>query len=102
MSAVATLADIEAIEAIPLAERNLPNSTYEAIGKTANQYPNHQALAFFLQATEYQKSVSWTYKEFFETITQAANMFHDLGVGKDDTVAYITGNTILVDGGISC
>lgn len=93
MRAVATLADIEATEAIPLAERHLPNSTYQAIGNTAKQYPDYQALAFFLQATEYQKSVSWTYKEFFEAITQTANMFHDLGVGKDDTVAYITGNT---------
>lgn len=93
MPAVATLADIEAIESIPLADRNLPNSTYEAIGNTARKHPNHQALSFFLQATEYEKSVSWTYKEFFGAITQAANMFHDLGVGKNDVVSYILPNT---------
>lgn len=48
MGGFATIADIEAFEAIPLAERSLPESTYAAIRRTAETYPDDIALIFLL------------------------------------------------------
>ncbi len=92
MPKFATYADIEAFEATPLAERNLPNSTYAAISRTAKKYPNHTALTFFLQGTAYEQSVSFSYQTLVGKLTQTANMLHDLGVGPQDTVSYILPN----------
>lgn len=92
MSIIATVADVERIESVPLNERNLPNSTYEAIQRTASSTPNNTAISFFLQATEYEKSVSWSYKQLLEAVTQTANMLHELGVGPTDTVSYVLPN----------
>lgn len=91
--AVATLADIEEMERIPLKERNLPASTYAAIKRSAEQHPNQTALGFFLQATEFENAVMYNYAEFLGKINQTANMLHDLGVGRNDVVSYILPNT---------
>lgn len=61
MGGFATIADIEAFEAIPLAERSLPESTYAAIRRTAETYPDDIALIFLLQGTAYQQAVQFTY-----------------------------------------
>jgi fatty-acyl-CoA synthase len=90
--AVATLADIEEMEKIPLKDRNLPASTYAAIKRSAEQHPNQTALGFFLQATEYENAVMYNYTEFLGKINQTANMLHDLGVGRNDVVSYILPN----------
>lgn len=90
--AVATLADVETIEAVPLAERNLPQNTFEIITRTAQSHPDLPALIFFLQGTEYKKSITFNFKEVLAQVTQAANMFHGLGVGPDDVVTYILPN----------
>ncbi len=39
MARISTLADIEAIEATPLQEQGLADSTYETIRRAAQQYP---------------------------------------------------------------
>ena len=92
--AVATLADVEAIESIPLEERNLAKNTYEVVQRTAKAHPELTALIFFLQATKetYKDNVSFNFSELFAKITQTANMFHGLGVGSDDVVTYLLPN----------
>lgn len=91
---VATLADIEAIEATPLEERDLPPNTYALLQQTASKHPNLTALIFFLQATgeAYKDNVSYNFKELLGKVTQTANMFHGLGVGSNDAVTYILPN----------
>ncbi len=91
--AVATLADIEEMERIPLEDRNLPPSTYAAIKRSAQNHPSQTAIGFFLQATEYENAVMYNYTEFLGMINQTANMLHDLGVGRNDVVSYILPNT---------
>lgn len=49
---IRSLADIQAIEAIPLAERDLPNSTYELIGRSAQRAPDATVLTFLLQGSD--------------------------------------------------
>lgn len=92
MSGFGTMADIEAFEAVPLAERGLPNSTYEVLQRSAEAHPNLPALIFFLQGTAFKQSVTFTFGEWLAKITQTANMFHALGIGATDTISYILPN----------
>ncbi len=92
MPGIASMADIQAIEQVPLAERNLPRSTYEVIARQAAQRPDSPALLFFLQASAYQDAVTFTYRQMLAKINQVANMLHDLGVGPKDVVSYVLPN----------
>jgi len=89
---VATVADIEVIESVPLERRNLPGSTYEAIQQGANIKSDKIALQFFLQGTHFADAVFYTYRDLIGLINQTANMFYDLGIGKDDVVSMILPN----------
>lgn len=92
MAGFSSLAEIEEFEKVPLADRNLPESTYDLLVQGAEKYGNEPAVQFFLEAANYQKSVSYTYKEWLGEIHKTANMLHDLGVGPTDTVSYILPN----------
>lgn len=89
---VATLADIEALEQVPLAERDLPESTYAMLRQGAADAPQKTALQFFLRGAAYRQSVDWTFAELTDRITQAANLFHELGVRQGDVVSYVLPN----------
>lgn len=92
MSEIATMADVEAIEQVPLDERGLPSNTYEALRRGAAIAPDQVALSFFLQAPAYDRPVRFTFRELFGRITQTANMFHDLGIAPTDVVSMILPN----------
>ncbi|MCB0040969.1 MAG: AMP-binding protein, partial [Caldilinea sp.] len=92
MAGFASLAEIEAFEATPLVERDLPGSTYAAIQRTAAAHPDLPALIFFLQGAAYQHAVTFTFRDFLARVTQTANMFHALGVGPQETVSYVLPN----------
>jgi len=89
---IATQADVEAIEQVPLGERNLPESTYAMLRRGAARHPDKIALRFFLRGAAYERSDDWTFTELFGRITQAANLFHALGVGRRDVVSYLLPN----------
>jgi len=90
--AVKTLADIESLERVPLAERQLPPSTYAALQRCALANGSAPALSFILDAKAYQRTHDWTYAELFADITRAANAFHQLGIGPRDVVAFLLPN----------
>jgi fatty-acyl-CoA synthase len=90
--AVATMADISAIEAVPLAERRLPRNTFEAIAASAGRSPTAAALSFFVSAARHDRPFSWTYAELLAEIIRAANLFHSMGVTRDAPVAYVLPN----------
>jgi fatty-acyl-CoA synthase len=54
--------------------------------------PLAPALSFFLRINDHKKPDVWTYAELLAQVTQAANLFHSLGIGKDDVVAYLLPN----------
>ena len=89
---IRTLADIEAIERVPLAERDLPESTYDLLRRTSERYPDRPALSFFLQGTAYDRAVTFSYQEMLERVHQTANVFHRLGVGPEDVVSLVLPN----------
>ena len=89
---IRTLADVEAVERIPLAERDLPASTYDLLRRTAEQHPNRPALSFFLQGTAYDRAVTFSYRELLARVHQTANALHRLGVGPEDVVSLVLPN----------
>lgn len=89
---VRDLADIQRIEAEPLARRGLPRTTYEVFVAGAERWPDRKALTFFPSADAYQRASTWTYAELLAEITRAANALHALGVDADHPVAYVLPN----------
>ncbi len=89
---IRSLADIQTIEKTPLAQQPIPSHTYAGIQQGAALDPEKIALRFFLQATDYADEYMYTYQDLLELITQTANMFHDLGIGKNDVVSMILPN----------
>ncbi|OWJ98605.1 acyl-CoA synthetase [Pseudomonas sp. A46] len=89
---VRNLNDIKELERIPLAERGLASSTYEALKRTAERTPDAPALSFFADATCFRNTHDWSYSELFADITRAANAFHDLGIAPGEVIAFILPN----------
>jgi len=92
MGQIRTLADIEEIERVPLAERHLPSSTYVMIRQSALTSPDHPALVFFPDGEHYRESLQVTYRQLLGRIHQVANMLAELGVGPNDVVSLLLPN----------
>ncbi len=92
MAQIHNLSDIEEIERVPLAERQLPESTYAMIRQSALNSPNHPALVFFPDGEHYRESIQVTYRQLLGRIHQVANMLSELGVGPNDVVSLLLPN----------
>jgi len=89
---VASIADIQRMERIPLGERNLPDSTYAMLKAGAEIAPDAPALSFFLRAKDYRQPTVWTHRQLLRGIHRAANTFRRLGIQRDDVVAFVLPN----------
>jgi len=89
MKGIATVSDIEAIER---AAPTLPSSTYDMLGQAAAAHADAPALTFFLRAQDHLSPSTWDYATLFAKVTAAANLFHGLGIGKDDVIALVLPN----------
>ena len=92
MKRIATMADILAMEETPLANRNLPASTYEAIRQSAARTPDAPALHFFLKGELYDKGATFSYGQLLGAIHQTANLFYSLGIGPGQVVSMLLPN----------
>ena len=90
--AVRNRSDIAAIEAVPLIERNLPESTYATLVASAKRNPDAPALTFLPSADNLDATHVWTYAELVADVTRAANLFAALGVTTDRPVAFVLPN----------
>src|SRR6202453_1582 len=86
---LATDADVRAFEQIPYLDRIAAASTYDAIRLGASHNPDAAAIRFLPNADPADPPLVITYRDFFARVTQAANMFHALGVRKDDVVSFM-------------
>ena len=89
---IRNLSDVEEIEKVPLADRIKDKNTFELIEKGASINPDALAISFLKDGASYEAPVQISYKQLIGKIRQAANMFHDLGVGPADVVTYILPN----------
>ena len=93
--------DIAAVEAVPLSERALPESSYAALADASKRSPDARALSFFLSADRLDEAHLWTYAELVSDVTRAANVFAALGVAVDRPVAYVLPNPTFSTGDAS-
>ncbi|MCP3963933.1 MAG: acyl-CoA synthetase [bacterium] len=64
-------------------------STYELIAGAAADRPEATAITFLATGDPDEEPVRITYRQLIGRITQAANLFHALGVGSDDVVSFL-------------
>jgi fatty-acyl-CoA synthase len=86
---LSTPAAVRAFEATPYADRIAARSTYEALRLGASVNPDAPAIRFLPNADPEESPVVFGHAQFFARVTQAANAFHAIGVGKDDTVSFL-------------
>jgi fatty-acyl-CoA synthase len=89
LPAFKTAQDVLAFEATPYAERVAVNSTYAALQAGAAVNPNAPAIQFLAQPDPDACPQVLTHEQFMFRVTQAANMFHALGVGPNDVVSFL-------------
>ena len=91
----ASLADRAAIEgAARWEERDLPGSVWGLLERTAGRFPDRPALSFQLFAAPGAPARTLTWGALRDRVAQAANLFRSLGVGPEDTVAYVLPNAL--------
>ncbi|WP_022706950.1 acyl-CoA synthetase [Paracoccus zeaxanthinifaciens] len=78
----------------PYEGRDLPVTIYEFLSRTAARFPDRPALSFQLLAGPKDHATTLTWRETLERVTETANLFRSLGVGPQDTVAYLLPNSI--------
>jgi len=81
--------DVKAFETTPYAERIAAQSTYEALQLGAAPLPDAPAIQFLPTADPQQEPLVLTHRQFLARVTQAANLFHELGVGPNDVVSFL-------------
>jgi fatty-acyl-CoA synthase len=77
---LASLADVEALETVPLRERLGVANTYELIGATAFDHPDRPAIVWLPNGRAEDEPVVYSHAETFARITRTANLLHELGV----------------------
>lgn len=88
----ATPADLEDIESIPLAQRGLPESTYDLLVRAATLWPDRPAVSVLPDATRWEAPTHRTFAELLAAVHRTANLLRDLGVQREDAVAIISPN----------
>ena len=69
-----------------------PTSTYALLQAAAERFGDAPALTFIRDAADFRHGHTWSFRELLEKVTQAANLFHTVGVGANDVVAYALPN----------
>jgi fatty-acyl-CoA synthase len=85
----ATNADIRAFEQVPYGDRIAAASTFDAIKLGAAHNPDAPAIQFLPNADPSETPVVVSHRDFAARVTQAANMFHALGVNGGDVVTLL-------------
>jgi fatty-acyl-CoA synthase/long-chain acyl-CoA synthetase len=73
-------------------DRDLPVTFHQLLSRTAEKFPNHNAVSFQLFSGPNDKAETLTWSNLLGQVNQAANLFRSLGIGENDVVAYILPN----------
>ena len=85
--------DLAAIEAVPLADRGLPASTYALLSRSAAEHPDRTALLVMPDGARWRSPLRLGYAELLERVTREANALTSLGVRRTDAVGLLSVNT---------
>ncbi len=86
------LSDIEALERVPLEQRDLPSSTYELLQRSAQRHGQRIALSCLLHGSAAEEPLRISYAELFARVTQTANALHRLGLESHQAVSFLLPN----------
>ncbi|NNG22983.1 acyl-CoA synthetase [Telluria aromaticivorans] len=89
---IATLADIERVEATPWGELLPARTTYALLRLASERHPQRTALRFLLHADPGARDFALSYEGLAERVTQAANAFYRVGVTAGQAVALLLPN----------
>ena len=90
---LARLSDIVAFERqYPLAERDLPASTYALLQRSAERFGDLPALSFLASGSLEDQPWRISYAELFAKVTQTANALHRLGLRPGQAVSFLLPN----------
>jgi acyl-CoA synthetase (AMP-forming)/AMP-acid ligase II len=84
--------DLATIEAVPLAARGLPGTTYELVVRAARLWPDQVALSVLPDADHWESPVERTFRTLLDDVHRFANVLHSLGVTRTDGVALLAPN----------
>jgi len=92
-TAIRDQADIDAIERVAIEERlRTPVSSYAAIARQCAETPDAPALTFVVDGDPAGGEQRFDYRGLLACITQAANAFTSLGIGRGDVLSYLLPN----------
>ena len=80
---------VKTFEATPYRERIAAQSTYQALQLGAAHAPDEPAFHFLTGGDPEETPFTVTHRQFIARVTQAANLFNDLGVGPNDVVSLL-------------
>jgi fatty-acyl-CoA synthase len=80
------------IEAVPLVDRGLPETTYGLLDRAATRWPDRIAVAVLPEAARWTEPVRRTYGELIADVHRFANVLHAVGVRRSDAVALMSPN----------
>ena len=88
----ASPADLAAIEAVPLAARGLPESTYALLSRAAARWPGRTATTVLPEAARWREPLHRTFADLLVEVHRYANLLRRLGVRRGDAVALMAPN----------
>jgi len=84
--------DLAAIEAVPLADRGLPATTYHVVTRAAATWGDRPTTSCLTDAAHWQSPSVRTFTGLAAAVHRTANTFAALGIGRRDAVAVISVN----------
>lgn len=85
-------ADLPAIEATPLEDRGLPPTTFHALTRAAQLWPQRIAIRAIPDATRWQEITELTYRQLLAAVEHHAAVLRHTGVARGDAVALFAPN----------
>ncbi|WHU46300.1 acyl-CoA synthetase [Gordonia sp. L191] len=86
--------DLAEIESIPLDERGLPATTFDALVRAATLWPDRTALRVLPDAARWEQPVERTYAELLGAVEHHASVLRAAGVTRHDPVAVLSPNCL--------
>ncbi|OLR92816.1 acyl-CoA synthetase [Actinokineospora bangkokensis] len=84
--------DLAAIEAVPLADRGLPESTYALLRRAARAWPDRPATTVLPSAARWREPEGRTFADLLAEVHRCANLLRASGIGRTDAVALMSPN----------
>ena len=91
----ASVADRDSVEnEMPYGQRQVPHSVYAALTRMRDTHPQRPALSFQLFSAPDAPAQTLNWSDLHERVTETANLFSQLGIGRKDVVAYMLPNCL--------